>query len=98
MNTHIDTHTQSTRSQGAAPCLRMIAGWLDNGYWEAWDDGRSPIILIMNMYLNSTLALTPDGFLCVGADAGPLQMALIARRQDSYSDGLQDEDASPTSA
>jgi len=60
------------RQAGERP---MIAEWVDCGHWEAWCDPKASgrFVLVTNHFSNATMALTPDGFLFVGADAGPKQ-------------------------
>lgn len=50
----------------------MVAEWVDCGHWEAFADGGG-CIKVTNHLLNSTLALTRDGFIYAGADAGRFQ-------------------------
>jgi hypothetical protein len=50
----------------------MVAEWVDCGNWEAFADGGE-CIKVTNHMLNTTLALTRDGFISAGADAGRFQ-------------------------
>ena len=54
----------------------MVAEWFDVGEgsgWEAYDDGTQPFVRITNSDVGGEVFLTADGFILLGAPAGPEQ-------------------------